>query len=413
MNKSFCILPWVHIAVDPNGEIKPCCISSTTIKKADGTPYNLGNDKLNQIINSEGYKSIRSDMLAGKSIKGCEQCYKQEQHGISHRNIYNEYWSKNEYATSKLLAGTHIPETVEYFDLRLGNLCNLKCKSCYPGNSNQLEKEVIDIRESNPAINDYFSMKQYTDMNDWYNTDVFMENISSQKDNVLDLYITGGEPTIIDKNYEILNYFIEQDKSKNIRLKLNSNMTNMQDSFLNIISQYKQVLFFASIDGYGSMQEYLRYPSNWKQVNKNLCKLVENTKNNIFIKITPVIQTTNLGRITELFEYVEEFNRAHNKTTIEIHPIILYNPLMLDFSYLPMDYKKTCWDRIEQWLEKSCNFQPISFYNKMDTIKNKCLLEVDGKEQMHRFIEFNNMFDSRRGVSLKDVNPELYEIVYK
>ena len=413
MNKSFCMLPWVHIAVDPNGDVKPCCVSSATVKKADGTPYNLGNDKLNEIINSDGYKNIRSDMLDGKLVNGCEQCYKQEQHGVSHRTFYNEHWSKNEYATSKLSAGTHIPETVEYFDLRFGNLCNLKCKSCYAGNSSQLEKEIIEIRESNPAINKYFGTKKYDDINDWYNTDVFMENITSQTDNVLELYITGGEPTIIDKNYEILNYFIERGKSKNISLKLNTNMTNMQDSFLNTISQYKQVVFFASIDGYGSMQEYIRYPSKWEQVNKNLCKVIENAKNNIFIKVTPVIQSSNLGRITELFEYLEEFNRVHNKMIVEIHPIILYNPLQLDFSYLPLDYKKTCWDRIEKWLEKSCKFQSLMFHNRIDSIKNKCLLEVDGKEQMNAFMEYNKIFDTHRGVSLQDVNPELYNIVNK
>ena len=413
MNKSFCMLPWVHIAVDPNGDIKPCCISSATVNKLDGTPYNLGTDKLNEIINSDGYKSIRSDMLDGKLVEGCGECYKQEQHGTSYRNIYNEYWLKNEYASSKLSAGVHIPETVEYFDLRFGNLCNLKCKSCGTNNSSQLEKEIIEIREKTNTINSYFGIEQYNDINDWYNTDVFMENITSQTDNILEIYITGGEPTIIDKNYEMLQYFIEQGKSKNILLKLNTNMTNMQDSFLNIISQYKRVVFFASIDGYGPVQEYMRYPSNWGQIDKNLCKLVENIKDNVFIKITPVIQSTNLGLITELFEYLEEFNRIHNKMVIEIHPIILYNPLQLDLSYLPIDYKKRCWDRIEQWLEKSCKFQPKAFHNKMDAIKNKCLLEVDGEEQMNRFIDFNNIFDTHRGVSLQDVNLELYKILNK
>ena len=111
-------------------------------------------------------------------------------------------------------------------------------------------------------------MTRYDDINDWYNTDMFMENIKSQTDNILEMYITGGEPTIIDKNYEMLEYFIEQGKSKNIFLKLNTNMTHMQDTFLNMISQFKQVMFFASIDGFGTMQEYIRYPSKWEQIDK-------------------------------------------------------------------------------------------------------------------------------------------------
>jgi MoaA/NifB/PqqE/SkfB family radical SAM enzyme len=407
------MLPWVHIAVDPNGDIKPCCISHATVNKPDGKPYNLGTDKINEIINSDGYKSIRSDMLAGNLVDGCEDCYTQEQYGSSTRNIYNNHWLKNESTRNKLSAGTHIPETVESFDLRFGNLCNLKCKSCSTINSSQLEKEVFQIQESNPIITTYFDTTRHNGINDWYNTDVFMENITSQADNILEIYITGGEPTIIDKNYEMLQYFIEQGKSKNILLKLNTNMTNIQDTFLNIISQFKRVTFFASIDGYGSMQEYMRYPSNWEQIDKNLRKLLEKTKDNIVIKTTPVIQSTNLGRITELFEYLEEFNRRHDRTVIEIEPIILNGAAQLDLLYLPIEYKKTCWDRIEQWLEKSCKFQHLGFYTKMDSVKNKCLCEVNGQEQMRRYMEFNNIFDVHRGVSLQDVNPELYEIVNK
>jgi organic radical activating enzyme len=407
------MLPWVHIAVNPNGDVIPCCVSTATVNKIDGTPYNLGKDNLNQIINSDGYKSIRSDMLKGKLVNGCEQCYKQEQYGISHRNNYNNYWLKKESGRKKLASGTHIPETIEYIDLRFGNLCNLKCKSCSTINSSQFEKELFDIQESNPKIGNYISMTRYDDINDWYNTDMFMENIKSQTDNILEMYITGGEPTIIDKNYEMLEYFIEQGKSKNIFLKLNTNMTNMQDTFLNMISQFKQVMFFASIDGFGTMQEYIRYPSKWEQIDKNLNKLVEKTKDNIIIKVSPVIQSTNLGLITELFEYLENFNRIHDKTVVAIYPIILHSPIQLDLLYLPINYKKTCWDRIEQWLEKSCKFQPADFHTTMTALKNKCLMEVDGEEQLNRFMEFNSMFDAHRGVSLQDVNPELYTILNK
>jgi glutamate-1-semialdehyde 2,1-aminomutase len=89
-------------------------------------------------------------------------------------------------------------------------------------------------------------------------------------------------------------------------------MTNMQDTFLNIISQFNRVVLFASIDGFGPMQEYIRYPSKWQQIDKNLNKLVEKTKDNITINVSPVIQSTNLGLITELFEYLESCNTPYN-----------------------------------------------------------------------------------------------------
>jgi MoaA/NifB/PqqE/SkfB family radical SAM enzyme len=410
-NKSFCILPWMHIATSPNGDVKPCCISLDTINKQNNVPFNLGYDNLSDIINSKSLKDLRKNMLDGKIINGCNRCYESEKKSNnSYRTYYNTKWS--ELLKEKTKQDVEIKETVEYFDLRFGNLCNLKCKSCSPENSTQYEKELIELKETGTDIESFIKIEPI-DINHWYSTDIFFNNISTQIDNIQELYVTGGEPSIIEKNYEILKYIIEQDKAKNITLKLNTNMTNMQDKFLNIISQFKQVTFFASIDGIGSIQEYIRYPSKWEQIDENLKKLISNKKSNVSLTVTPVIQNINLGYITDLFEYLENFNRMNNATIINISPIILYNPEQLNITYLPLDYKKECWDKIQYWMDNNCKFQHQWFFDKMQELKLKCTEYVPYEHNLDRFAKFTEIFDNHRNVSLQEVNPELYKILYK
>ena len=51
---TFCILPWIHFATRPNGDMRLCCSANASgagsdhevgiIKKEDGTPANFGKD---------------------------------------------------------------------------------------------------------------------------------------------------------------------------------------------------------------------------------------------------------------------------------------------------------------------------------------------------------------------------------
>lgn len=412
-NKSFCVLPWMHVATLPNGDIRPCCISSATINKKDGMPFNLGKDSISDILNSDEYKDIREKMLQGIPVTGCERCYDVEKtEGSSYRIQYNSRWRTTSSIQTKILQGVEINPTVEYFDLRFGNICNLNCKSCGPESSIQYEKELLELKDTT-SINSFIEIKTVSNINEWYTTDKFFENISSQLDNIKEIYITGGEPTIIEKNYEILEYLVNNNKAKNITIKLNTNMTNMQDRFLNIIGQFKTVFFNASIDGIGKIQEYIRYPSNWQQIDKNFRKLISHKKTNVIVNVTPVIQNVNLGSIVDLFEYLELFNIVENKLVVGISPIILYAPDQLDLINLPIEYKKQCWDKIQYWIDNKCKFQNDFFKNKMNELKNKCLSDVQYEHNLSRFREFTDIFDTHRKFYLRDVNPELCQIVYK
>lgn len=400
LNKTFCSLPWVSVAVDPDGSCKPCCISSDFIRKADGTKYNLGKDQLDTIFNSPDYVKIRENMLDGKPVAGCTRCYQMEQlGGKSHRESYNEGFPVTD----------PLPNTtpqIQYFDLRFGNLCNLNCRSCSPKNSSQLAKEIRSLPDQS-IISKYQILVAPSEY-DWYESSVYEENMRSQYTNIRMLYMTGGEPTIIQQNIDTMTKLVELGLSSRIVLKINSNMTNINPKFYDMLSKFRSVIFFASVDGYGVMQEYLRYPSKWKQIDQNLRTLLD--IGTVQIRPTPVVQLTNLNCITDLFEYFEAQNTRVGRCVYELHPIILESPPHLNLSHLPREFTIKSWDRIEAWLD-TCRYQPPAFLRTMQALKTKCYTASEDNEQLQAYVEYNGVFDTNRGVSLSDVNPELHGLL--
>lgn len=402
MNNSYCVLPWLGISVDPDGSIKPCCESLYHFTKDDGSKFNLGADKIEDIYNSTDFLNMRTSMLKGNPVLGCESCYKNEAvTGRSSRTKNNAHWKiKFTEPTADI--------NIKYFDLRFGNLCNLMCRSCNPRNSSQLEKELKSLSHTN--ISNYIAPGYDYDINQWYLTDTFDKNMESQINNISWLYITGGEPTIVEKNIEFLEKLITSGRSKSITLSFNTNMTNTKPKFYELIKEFKKVICIASIDGYDDMQEYLRYPSDWNQIDNNFKKLID-MGDPIQMLPTVVIQATNLGKIVDLFEYFENFNRIANKTVAEIAIIILQYPSYSSLIHLPVDYKIKCWERIQEWMQTKCKYQSMQFYISMAGLKKMCYTNELSKHNIKKYKDFNSLLDSTRGHQLKNVNLELYNLI--
>lgn len=395
---------WNNVSADPAGNIKPCCISRDIIKKPDGTPYNLGRDKIVDFYNSPDYVEIRRKMLAGETVPGCSQCTQIESYGKqSKRIITNRNWPRVTIQTK-----TVVEPKIEYFDLRFGNLCNLKCRSCMPLNSSQLDSQVKEY----PELKQFYRESGFN-INDWYETDIFDENLLSNLSHIKFLYITGGEPSLIKKNFELLEKLIATGYSKNISLMVNSNLTNDKTYFFDLLSEFKHTMFLASIDGYGKTQEYLRYPSDWNQIDKNIHKLVNRNADNINLHVSPVVQIGNLNTIIDLFEYCEAFNRNAGKLVIDIFINVLENPSYLNIINLPLDYKIQCWNKIDEWVKTSCKYQNKLFYEQIETIKNKCFTDIDYQKELKTFFEFNQLLDNIQKTDLKILNPELHSLMHK
>lgn len=402
MNQSYCSLAWVGITTDPDGSLRPCCVSDDKVTKDDGSLYNLGLDKLEDIYNSNFYKNLRQNMLDGKLIPGCETCYSNEKYGRESRRLIS-----NNTFIDQQFTDTHSDIKIQYLDMRLGNQCNLKCRMCSPMNSSMIEEEF----DQNPdSVLDRFYLKSEISVENWFETETFDNNINPHLSDIVTLYMTGGEPTLIKKNYDIMQRLIDNGQHEKLTLIINTNMTNTNPKFYALLKQFKKVIIQMSIDAVDDLAYYIRYPTDFKVVDKTIHDLLS-LGDNITLRAGPVIQTLNLNKLVDLFEYCENINRKYKRLVIDIRPGFVFLPAHNDITYLPKQYKMDCFRKIYMWMMQNCKYQSQQFKNTINALKSKCYEDNLDTAKIKDFLAFNTALDNIRNMKLQDYNKELYDTI--
>jgi organic radical activating enzyme len=402
MNQSYCSLAWVGITTDPDGSLRPCCVSDDKVTKDDGSLYNLGTDKLEDIYNSNFYKNFRQDMLDGKLIPGCETCYSNEKYGRESRRLIS-----NNTFVDQQFTDTHSDIKIQYLDMRLGNQCNLKCRMCSPMNSSMVEEEF----DQNPdPVLDRFYLKSEISVENWFETETFDNNINPHLSDIVTLYMTGGEPTLIKKNYDIMQRLIDNGQHEKLTLIINTNMTNTNPKFYTLLKQFKKVIIQMSIDAVDDLAYYIRYPTDFKVVDKTIYDLLS-LGDNITLRAGPVIQTLNLNKLVDLFEYCENINRKYKRLVIDIRPGFVFLPAYNDITYLPKQYKMDCFRKVYMWMMQNCKYQSQQFKNTINALKGKCYEDNLDIDKIKDFLAFNTALDNIRNMKLQDYNKELYDTI--
>lgn len=167
-NKAFCALPWVHLAVFPEGSVKLCCVARSSVHDG-GDPLSLNEHPLEEIWNSAYMRGVRRDMLAGKHVADCSACYVAEKTGHTSRRVEsNVRWAAelgplfDELIAQSQQQDHGVAAAPVYYQLMPGNLCNLKCRMCFPVFSSQIEKDPVHSKWA-PVILDDHRVRQGAD----------------------------------------------------------------------------------------------------------------------------------------------------------------------------------------------------------------------------------------------------------
>ena len=290
MSKTFCPIPWNFQAVQNKGTIRVCCQmymteSRGTLKKEDGSVYNAGVDDLEEARNAKLIKSVRQEMLLGNWPTECSRCKQEEDSGLRSRRQYeNEYWKLKPDDVLPITDETGKISTkdspVVYYDLRFGNVCNLACRMCGPEDSHTWYKDWAQMYGSEwndthgkVVLEKNAQGRWVTDAYNWHYSESFWKQIEENINSIQHVYMAGGEPLIIDRHYEFLNKCVDRGISKNIILEYNTNLTSLPKKATELWNKFKLVRVGASIDGFGDVLEYQRYPANWRQIEKNIKQL--------------------------------------------------------------------------------------------------------------------------------------------
>tara|TARA_X000000368_G_C22893154_1_gene650586 strand:- start:279 stop:923 length:645 start_codon:yes stop_codon:yes gene_type:complete len=206
---------------------------------------------------------------------------------------------------------------------------------------------------------------------------------------------------------------VEMGIAKNIELVFNSNMTNIQKRFTDLIEQFKNVLMCISVDAYGHENEYIRGASHWSRVEKNLrTYCASNVVGTVLF--SPVIQIYNVLTITKLLDFAEELEEEYGRKIFLTFLICDY-PTSLDFRNCPDQVREVAAGRLEQWLQRSKILanRPENKQSIEATIKALKENRKDNWEnELVTFKKYTEMLDKQRKESMREALPELWNLMY-
>ena len=388
MSDTLCVLPWMHLATHPNGGASLCCRSNHThaiswAKKSDSQNLvMLDNDSIEEIMNSDKFIQVRQAMIDGKRPVECEGCWSDENKDIKSKRQYeNERWKHIIPLLEKAAKLQNID--LRYVELRLGNICNNACLTCNSYSSSKWYPDEKKIAKSLP----WFELRPLENFK-WFEKPEFYKDLAEKSQSVEEIYINGGEPTLIKAHFEYLKDLIILGVADRVHLVYSLNMMDIPDSLIELWKSFKQVTVNASVDDLNERNYYIRYPTKWEETIYSIEKL--NKLSNVQWHVT---QTVSIFNVFTLHKFGEWLMQTYSKTPH--HNYVLY-PEYLSLATLPESVKEKL---REQYLDKLPEYQRKDLLAKLQVTHQPDLL-IKAREFIHAV-------DQVRGLTYMDFTPEL------
>ena len=398
-SKTFCILPFIHMATKTDGDLKLCCRSWPV--------GNIKDNSIEELWNSDTYKRIRKQLLSGERAPECAACWRHEDIDVtSMRQRVNKV--RKEYFTvlDNLNEDYSMPFEIPILEAKLSNFCNLKCRMCHPLDSTSWREDWQEIQHLMPNANTstYEKVLKYDLANKPYvsafdNNDKFWEEFDRMIPYFDLIEFAGGEPLIDPIHYKILHKLKEY--GKNISLKYSTNCTILEykkDNVLELWDHFKNINVMVSIDGINDIYNYIRQLSDYENVKNNIKKISSHHKVNHFgAAIT--LQVYNSFIIPQMCdEFVEECN-------MHIHMHRVNYPTFLDCRIIPKNVKDIIIHELSMYYDSVDSKTHLNWTDDRKSVTKRHIKDAiamfnggDLSKEIPNFIEFSDTLDKVQNV---------------
>lgn len=362
---SFCMAPWTHMMIAPDSLVTPCCESKLLLGDAS-------QESLKEIWNSDTYRQLRLDMLAGKTVDSCQACYVNEELGRdSLRKAINRGMGHRVPKTELTDATGRVePFELHYFDSRFDNLCNLACRSCGPKYSSSWHDIAVKFKiidKSQPAL--LYGGRTPTDI---------FEQIMEHINHIDKIYFAGGEPLINEQAWAILDE-LDRRGRYDVELTYNTNFTRTSfrgRSIFPIWNKFSKVAVGASLDGEYARGEYLRSGTKWTNIIKNRQEMIDQCPNvNFYIS-----STVSLMNALHLPDFHRNWVESKLIKPDDYHIGILFGPAYMRADSATSELKEQIRTKYQQHLD---------WLIPLDRLGRA----VNGFESVLEYIENDRQFD--------------------
>ena len=410
----FCALPFVQYSTYNGGRFRLCCMAKE--------PKELVNQEelgIDGTWNHNYIKDVRRRMTAGEKLPECVECHHLERNGImSSRQWENKVWADviDDVVANASSNDWEIDQPLQ-FDFRLGNLCNLQCQMCNKEASHLVSVERATMVQSGLGANHP----------DWDG------NIANKKEALLQpgiewesfermlpyarkIKLIGGEPTVATDMFKLLDIATASGHAEHIELSFYTNITNMQDKWLDQLAKFEKVIVNCSLEGMEDMNDYLRPPSKWASVWKNFDKLVKfsDTKEGkrIKVRVTTVNQITNALHTATFWKFMHDYQMTSNRG-IGMSTNQLVEPAYYSMAHAPEWLKEEQREQILEFLKSIGNSPHFEQYEEPLMELVNFSLDPEHKYNaniMRQYVKVTENYDKHRKHLVTKVSPEFERI---
>lgn len=404
--------PFTGLATREDGAIKVCCRSHPV--------ENIQNQSLEEIWNNDTIKRIRRQVLNGERPNECEPCFNLEDQGVeslrmrhiagkipeARINLYPD-------ALSKLKEDYSMPFKIPTMELKLNNLCNLKCRMCHPGDSTSWNdwSEVKEFyKDTGKVIYNLVEehnlerkplLDKFEDNLNWWNS------LEKNLPNFRRVEFAGGEPLMDPQHYRILDMLAPYGDQIEIKYATNLSMLGKNNRTVwQYWPKFKSVAVNVSIDGIGASYEYVRGNASWSELINNI-KQIQTIPNISRIVGAVTVQVSNVLILNKMIEYFL------NDLRIVFHSHRVEYPKVLSAQVLPKELKELAIKRLKEVIKHIKDYKLVQQYPQLleytvgqiqDNINY--LQARDQSDKWKDCVEFNRRLDKTRNQCFDAINPE-------
>ena len=386
---TFCTIPWNSISITSTGTYRPCCLVQNNLNNENGRELNVNSgDSIEDARSSPAMVQLRKDLLRGLKPTQCSVCWDiEDAGGSSKRNLtLFEIEAPNHYDV-----WTDDKQLLSAVDLKLGNLCNLKCRICDTSSSSTFSKEVLLTM----PMSERKGSAVQTDLKNgrWPKLNHFWDDISKHIDSIKLIEFTGGEPFMSPEHFSLLNTIIDKGRADKISLHYNTNGTIFPQEY-HMWQHFKQVVVAFSIDDIKERYEYQRSGAKWDLVTENikLFKKIKQEYNNIKLEICVSVNVYNALYLVELFDWI------NTQAFDFVFWNIVYQREQCSITSLPQKAKQEITKKIQSSNYSSQLNFIVTAMNHSDTHADSFYADIEE-------------FDSRRNESISRTFPQLYKLI--
>ena len=237
-----------------------------------------------------------------------------------------------------------------------------------------------------------------------------IESIKSIIPNLKHMKFTGGEPLLIPEYKIILEERAKHKDFNSCFLNYSTNLMHFPSpQLLDLWKRVDYVEVATSFDGVGKVIEYIRYPSKWPVVERNLIKFMELSHlMDVRIGMRATIMPYNVLDLPNMMDWwvknINKHYKIHFSESSWVNPTHVAQPMHLSLKVLPKKCKEIVRSRI--W-NKGIN-------NKVNQSFNHLCSYMDSEDHSYLlddFKRFTRVMD-KRGIPFKEICPELYDEIF-